>query len=75
MLRLVPINMLISINITSTRLTEHIKDVNKAKDKALAHTKETVQRTYTTKENTREAKKIKDSDKKSAMFITNQGAN
>jgi hypothetical protein len=61
----------------STRPTERIKDVDKAEDKALAYTKEIVIRIYTTediytKENTREAKKIEDSDKRSAMFMTNK---
>jgi predicted Fe-Mo cluster-binding NifX family protein len=50
--------------------------VDKAEDKALAHIKRIVIRIYTVKdmyikENIREAKKIKDSDKKSAMFVTN----
>jgi NADPH-dependent ferric siderophore reductase len=63
--------MLISTNIASTKPTKHTEDVNKAEDKALAHTKETVQRTYTIKKNTREAKEIKDSNKKSAMSVIN----
>jgi hypothetical protein len=58
----------------STGPTEHTEDVNKAEDKALAHTEETVQGTHTTEEDTREAKEIKDSDKKSAMSVTNQAA-
>jgi hypothetical protein len=58
----------------STGPTEHIKDVDEAEDEALAHTKETVQGTYTAEEDTREAKEIKDSNKKSAMSVTNQAA-
>jgi hypothetical protein len=50
--------------------------VNKAEDKALAYIKGIVIGIYTvkdmyTKEDTREAKEIKDSDKRSAMFVTN----
>jgi hypothetical protein len=63
--------MPISTNIASTRPTEHTEDVDKAEDKALAHIKETVQGTHTTEEDTKEAKKIKDSDKRSAMFVIN----
>jgi hypothetical protein len=46
--------------------------MNKAEDKALAYTKKTVQGTHTIKKDTREAKKIKDSDKRSVMSVTNQ---
>jgi hypothetical protein len=66
--------MLISINMASTGPTEHIEDVDKAEDKALAYTEETVQGTHITEEDTRKAKKIEDSDKRSAMFVTNQAA-
>jgi hypothetical protein len=53
--------------------------VDEAEDKALAHIKKIVIGIYTvkdiyTKENTKEAKKIKDSDKRSATFITNKAA-
>jgi hypothetical protein len=67
-------NMPISINIASTEPTEHTEDVDKAEDEALAHTEETVQGTHTAEKNTREAKEIKDSDKRSAIFVTNQAA-
>jgi hypothetical protein len=63
--------MLISTNIASIRPTEHTEDVDKAKDKVLAYTEETVQGTYTAEENTREAKEIKHSNRKSVMFMTN----
>jgi hypothetical protein len=46
--------------------------VNKAKNKALAYTEKTVQGTYITEENTREAKEIKHFNKKSATSVTNQ---
>jgi hypothetical protein len=49
--------------------------VNKAENKVLAYTEKTVQGTHTTEEDTKKAKKIKDSDKRSAMFITNQATN
>jgi hypothetical protein len=69
-------NMLISINTASIKPTEYIKHVNKAEDKALTHIKGIVIKIYTkediyTKKNTKKAKKIKDFDKRSAMFITN----
>jgi hypothetical protein len=53
--------------------------VDKAKDKALAYIKKIVTEIYTvkniyTKENTREAKKIKDFNKRSATFMTNKAA-
>jgi hypothetical protein len=53
--------------------------VDKAKDKALAHIKEIVIGIYTvknmyTKEDIREAKEIKDSDKRNATFVTNKAA-
>jgi hypothetical protein len=70
-------NMPISTNTASTGPIERTEDVDKAEDKALAYIKRIMIRIHTieniyTKENTREAKKIKDSDKKSAMFVTNQ---
>jgi hypothetical protein len=63
----------------STGPTERTKDVDESEDKALAHTKEIVQRIHTVEkdtreEDTREAKEIKDSDKRSATFVTNKTA-
>jgi hypothetical protein len=71
--------MLISISIASTRPTEHTEDVDKAKDKALAYIKEIMIRIHTIKdiyieENTREAKEIKNSDKRNTMSVTNKAA-
>jgi hypothetical protein len=71
--------MPISINTASTGPIKRTKDVDKAKDEALAHIKGIVIRIYTvedmyTKKNTREAKEIKDSDKRSVMSVTNQAA-
>jgi hypothetical protein len=61
--------MLISINIVSIRPTKRTKNVNKAKNKALAHIKEIIIKIHTikniyTEKNTKKAKKIKDSNKK-----------
>jgi hypothetical protein len=72
-------NMLISTSTASTKPTEYTKDVDKAKDKALAYIKEIVIRIYTvkdmyTKEDTREAKEIKDSNKRNATSVTNKAA-
>jgi hypothetical protein len=63
--------MLISTNIASIRLTERTEDIDKLEDKALAYTKEIVQGIYTIEKDTKKAKKIKDSDKRSAMSMTN----
>jgi hypothetical protein len=66
-----------SINIVSTRPTKHIKDKDKTEDEALAHIKEIVIGIYTIKdiyikEDTKKAKKIKNSDKRSAISVTNK---
>jgi hypothetical protein len=71
--------MLMSTNIASTGPTEHTKDVDKAEDKALVYTEEIVIRIHIVKdiyieEDTREAKKIEDSNKKSATFMINKAA-
>jgi hypothetical protein len=68
--------MLISTNTASTRPTKRIESIDKAEDKAIAYIKEIVIRIYTVKniyikEDIKKAKKIKDSDKKSVMFIIN----
>ena len=67
MLRLV----LISISIINIKLIKHIEDVDKVEDKALAHIEEIIEGIYTREENTREVKEIKDSNRRSAMFIIN----
>jgi hypothetical protein len=72
-------NMPISTSTASTGLTEHTEDVDKAEDKALAHIEEIVIGIHTvedmhTEEDTREAKEIKDSDKRNATFMTNKAA-
>jgi hypothetical protein len=48
--------------------------MDKAEDKALAHIKEIVQRIHTIEKDTKKAKKIKDFNKRSVMFMTNQAA-
>jgi hypothetical protein len=68
------INILISTNIASTRPTKRTKDVDESEDEALAHTKEIVQGIHTIEKDTREAKKIEYSDRRSAIFVTNQAA-
>jgi hypothetical protein len=65
------------MNTASTKPTKYTKDINKAKNKASAHIKEIVIRIYTvkdiyTKKDTKKAKEIKNSNKKSAMSITNK---
>ena len=68
--RLILINMLISTNIASIRLIERTEDADGAKDKV--YTENIIQGIYTIKEKTREAiKKIKHSNRKSAMFVIN----
>jgi hypothetical protein len=72
-------NMLMSINIASTGPTERTEDVDKAKDEALAYTEEIVIGIHTaedmyTEEDTREAKEIEYSDKRSATFVINKAA-
>jgi response regulator RpfG family c-di-GMP phosphodiesterase len=63
-----PINMLISTNIASIELIKRTEDADKAEDKA--YIEDIVQGIYTTEEDTREViKKIKHSDRKSAIFV------
>jgi hypothetical protein len=65
--------MLISTNITSIRLIKRTKDTDGAKNKA--YTEDIVQGIHTTEKNTRKAiKKIKHSDKRSAMSVISQAA-
>jgi hypothetical protein len=58
----------------NTGPTERIEDVDESEDEALAHTEEIVQGIHTAEEDTREAKEIEYSDKRSAMSVTNQAA-
>ena len=63
--------MLISISIINIRLIKYIEDIDKAEDKALAHIEEIIEGIHITEEDTRDVKEIKDSNRRSAMFIIN----
>jgi len=67
MLRLV----LISISIINIRLIKYIEDVDKVEDKALVYIEKIIEGIYIIEEDTREVKEIKDSNRRSAMFIIN----
>ena len=67
MLRLV----LISISIINIRLIKYIENVDKVEDKALAYIEEIIEGIHIIEEDTREVKEIKDSNRRSAMFIIN----
>jgi len=67
MLRLV----LISISIINIRLIKYIEDVDKIEDKALVYIEEIIEGIYTIEEDTREVKEIKDSNRRSAIFVIN----
>jgi hypothetical protein len=62
------------MNMASTRPTKRTKDVDKSEDKTLAHTEEIVQGIHTAKKDTRKTKEIEHSNRRSAMFMTNQAA-
>jgi hypothetical protein len=55
----------------STGPTERTEDVDESEDEALAYTEEIVQGIHIAEEDTKEAKKIEYSDKRSVMFVTN----
>ena len=63
--------MLISISIINIRLIKYIEDIDKVEDKALVYIKEIIEGIYIIEKNTREVKEIKDSNRRSAMFIIN----
>jgi len=63
--------VLISISIINIRLIKYIEDIDKAEDKALAHIEEIIEGIYIIEEDTREVKEIKDSNRRSAIFIIN----
>ena len=67
MLRLV----LISISIINIRLIKYIEDIDKVEDKALVYIEEIIEGIYIIEEDTKEVKEIKDSNRRSAMFIIN----
>ena len=63
--------MLISISIINIRLIKYIEDIDKVEDKALVYIEEIIEGIHTTEGDTREVKEIKDSNRRSAMFIIN----
>ena len=63
--------MLISISIINIRLIKYIEDVDKVEDKALVYIEEIIEGIYIIEEDTREVKEIKDSNRRSAMFVIN----
>ena len=63
--------MLISISIINIRLIKYIEDVDKVEDKALVYIEEIIEGIYIIEEDTQEVKEIKDSNRRSAMFIIN----
>ena len=63
--------MLISISIINIRLIKYIENMDKVEDKALVYIEEIIEGIYIIEEDTREVKEIKDSNRRSAMFIIN----
>jgi len=63
--------VLVSISIINIRLIKYIEDVDKAEDKALVHIEEIIEGIHIIEEDTREVKEIKDSNRRSAMFVIN----
>jgi len=63
--------VLISISIINIRLIKYIEDVDKVEDKALVYIEEIIEGIYIIEKDTREVKEIKDSNRRSAMFIIN----
>ena len=63
--------MLTSISIINIRLIKYIEDVDKVEDKALVYIEEIIEGIYIIEEDTREVKEIKDSNRRSAMFVIN----
>ena len=62
--------MLISISIINIRLIKHIKNIDKAENKALVYIEEIIEGIHIIEEDTREVKEIKDSNR-SATFVIN----
>ena len=63
--------MLISISIINIRLIKYIEDKDKVEDKALVYIEEIIEGIHIIEEDTREVKEIKDSNRRSAMFVIN----
>ena len=63
--------VLISISIINIRLIKYIENMDKVEDKALVYIEEIIEGIYIIEKDTREVKEIKDSNRRSAMFIIN----
>jgi len=63
--------VLISISIINIRLIKYIEDIDKVEDKALVYIEEIIEGIHIIEEDTREVKEIKDSNRRSAMFVIN----
>ena len=63
--------MLISISIINIRLIKYIEDIDKVEDKALVYIEEIIEGIHIIEEDTKEVKEIKDSNRRSAMFVIN----
>jgi len=63
--------VLISISIINIRLIKYIENIDKVEDKALVYIEEIIEGIYIIEEDTREVKEIKDSNRRSAMFVIN----
>ena len=63
--------MLISISIINIRLIKYIENIDKVENKALVYIEEIIEGIYIIEEDTREVKEIKDSNRRSAMFVIN----
>ena len=61
--------MLISISIINIRLIKYTENVDKAEDKALVYIEEIIEGIHIIEEDTREVKEIKDSNRRSTMFV------
>ena len=59
------------MSIINIRLIKYIEDVDKAEDKALVYIEEIIEGIYIIEEDTREVKEIKDSNRRSAIFVIN----
>ena len=59
------------MSIINIRLFKYIEDVDNIEDKVLVYIEEIIEGIYTIEEDTREVKEIKDSNRRSAIFIIN----
>ena len=59
------------MSIINIRLIKYIENIDKIEDKALVYIEEIIEGIYIIEEDTREVKEIKDSNRRSAIFIIN----